>query len=154
MSAFASVVMTVCVLVWACFVAYMSGMMIAHVIFDVNYPTFANFVLVDAGDVIVGLTKCIAYGTAIPIVSAQRGLATFGGSEGVGWATTSAVVSSSLAVIVLQFIISAHRRVLEMMAQTVRCLVQWQNGSNHDAVAGFTVPTVAARGEVKPAAPQ
>ncbi|MCA9606428.1 MAG: ABC transporter permease [Myxococcales bacterium] len=103
----ASMVMTFCLLVWACVVAYLSGMVTAYVVFDVNFLTFANFMLVDAGDVIVGLTKCLAYGAAIPIVSAQRGLATFGGSEGVGWATTSAVVSSSLAVIVLQFFISA-----------------------------------------------
>lgn len=103
----ASVVMTFCLLVWATFVAFACGMMTANVIFEVNFHTFANFMLVDAGDVIVGLTKCLAYGAAIPIVSAHRGLSTFGGSEGVGWATTSAVVSSSLAVIVLQFLISA-----------------------------------------------
>jgi phospholipid/cholesterol/gamma-HCH transport system permease protein len=103
----ASVVMTFCLLVWATFVAFLSGMITANVIFEVNYATFANFMLVDLGDVTVGLTKCLAYGAAIPVVSAHRGLATFGGSEGVGAATTSAVVSSSLAVIVLQFIISA-----------------------------------------------
>jgi phospholipid/cholesterol/gamma-HCH transport system permease protein len=103
----ASVVMTFCLLIWAAFVAFVAGMITANVIFDVNYHTFANFMLVDAGDIIVGLTKCLAYGAAIPVVSAQRGLSTFGGSEGVGWATTSAVVSSSLAVIVLQFFISA-----------------------------------------------
>ncbi|CAG0966916.1 Intermembrane phospholipid transport system permease protein MlaE [Anaerolineae bacterium] len=103
----ASVVMTFCLLIWAGFVAFLSGMVTANVLFDVNYHTFANFMLVDIGDVVVGLTKCLAYGAAIPIVSAQRGLSTFGGSEGVGWATTSAVVSSSLAVIILQFFISA-----------------------------------------------
>jgi len=103
----ASLIMTVCLLVFAAFVAFMAGMVTANAVFDVNYRTFANFMLVDAGDLVVGLTKCVAYGAAIPIVSAHRGLTTFGGSEGVGWATTSAVVSSSLAVIVLQFIISA-----------------------------------------------
>ena len=103
----ASVVMTFCLLIWAAFVSFMSGMVTAHFVFDVNYQTFANFMLVDAGDIIVGLTKCLAYGAAIPVVSALRGLQTFGGSEGVGSATTSAVVSSSLAVIVLQFFISA-----------------------------------------------
>lgn len=103
----ASLIMTVCLLVWGAVVAFLAGMITAHVVFDVNYMTFANLMLVDSGDVIVGLTKCVAYGAAIPVVSAQRGLTTFGGSEGVGWATTSAVVSSSLAVIVLQFIISA-----------------------------------------------
>lgn len=103
----ASIVMTFCLLIWATFVAFIAGMLTAYVIFDVNFHTFANFMLVDAGDVIVGLTKMLAYGAAIPVVSSLRGLTTFGGSEGVGWATTSAVVSSSLAVIVLQFIISA-----------------------------------------------
>ncbi len=103
----ASVVMTFALLIWAAFVAFVAGMITANVVFEVNFATFANFMLVDAGDVIVGLVKCLAYGAAIPIVSARAGLTTFGGSEGVGWATTSAVVNSSLAVIVLNFFISA-----------------------------------------------
>jgi phospholipid/cholesterol/gamma-HCH transport system permease protein len=48
----------------------------------------------------------VAYGAAIPIVSAQAGLSTYGGSEGVGSATTRAVVNSSLAVIMLNLAIS------------------------------------------------
>jgi phospholipid/cholesterol/gamma-HCH transport system permease protein len=103
----ASIVMTTCLLIWAAFVAAVAGLLTANLVFDVGYQTFLNLMLVDYGDVIVGLTKCLAYGAAIPVVSAHRGLTTFGGSEGVGWATTSAVVSSSLAVIVLQFLISA-----------------------------------------------
>ena len=43
---------------------------------------------------------------ATVIISAHAGLTAFGGSEGVGSATTRAVVGSSLAVIVLNFIIS------------------------------------------------
>jgi phospholipid/cholesterol/gamma-HCH transport system permease protein len=103
----ASIVMTFAVLIWGGVMAFGAGMITANVVFEVNYATFANFSLVDAGDVIVGLTKGLAYGAAIPIVSARAGLTTFGGSEGVGWATTSAVVNSSLAVIVLNFFISA-----------------------------------------------
>jgi phospholipid/cholesterol/gamma-HCH transport system permease protein len=62
--------------------------------------------LIDVGDVSIGLAKCIAYGAAIPIVSGYCGLSTFGGSEGVGWATTRAVVNTSLAIIILTFFIS------------------------------------------------
>ena len=62
--------------------------------------------LVDWGDLATGLAKCVAYGAAIPIVSGYCGLSTFGGSEGVGWATTRAVVNSSLAIIILNAIIS------------------------------------------------
>lgn len=103
----ASLTMTFCLLIWAGFVAFGAGMITANVVFEVNYATFANFSLVDAGDLSVGLAKCVAYGAAIPIVSARCGLTTFGGSEGVGWATTNAVVQSSLAVIVLNFLISS-----------------------------------------------
>jgi phospholipid/cholesterol/gamma-HCH transport system permease protein len=81
-------------------------MITAYSFFDVAPRTFCNISLVDIGDLSVGLTKCVAYGAAIPIVSGYCGLSTFGGSEGVGWATTRAVVNSSLATIILNFFIS------------------------------------------------
>lgn len=102
----ASIVMTVVLsLIAGCF-AFLTGMWTAHAFFGVNTSTFADFSLVDRGDAIVGLTKSIAYGAAIPVISAHSGLTTRGGSEGVGWATTRAVVSSSLAVVALNFVIS------------------------------------------------
>ena len=74
--------------------------------FGINPRTFVNLSLVDPGDVTVGIAKCLAYGAAIPVVSVHAGLTTFGGSAGVGAATTRAVVNSSLAVIALDFLIS------------------------------------------------
>jgi phospholipid/cholesterol/gamma-HCH transport system permease protein len=74
--------------------------------FSMNPRTFADTSLVDGSDIVIGLAKCIAYGAAIPVISGYSGLSTFGGSEGVGWATTRAVVNSSLAVIALNFVIS------------------------------------------------
>ncbi len=103
----AGIVATTAVIIWAALVAWTSGMLTAWSFFGVLPRTFANTSMVGVGDLVVGLTKCIAYGAAIPVVSAQSGLSTFGGSEGVGWATTRAVVNSSLAVIVLNFFISA-----------------------------------------------
>ncbi len=108
----ASVVMTICLIVWSAVVAAMAGMLTAWVMFDLNPITFLNLSLVDSVDLGTGLAKCVAYGAAIPIVSGQAGLATFGGSEGVGTATTQAVVNSSLAVIMLNLIISATSFVL------------------------------------------
>jgi len=102
----ASVVMTTVLIIWAAFIATIAGGAMAHFAFDVSYRTFFNLSLVDTGDVITGFTKCVAYGAAIPVVSSYCGLSTFGGSEGVGWATTRAVVNSSLAIIVLNFFIS------------------------------------------------
>jgi phospholipid/cholesterol/gamma-HCH transport system permease protein len=87
-------------------VAYLAGMWTAYAFFDLNPRTFANVSMVSVGDLTIGLTKCIAYGAAIPVISGYCGLTAFGGSEGVGSATTRAVVSSSLAVIMLNFMIS------------------------------------------------
>jgi len=103
---FASIVMTTVLIIWSAAVAFTSGMVTAYSFFDVAPRTFCNMSLIDVGDLAVGLAKCVAYGAAIPVVSGYCGLSTFGGSEGVGWATTRAVVNSSLAVIVLNFFIS------------------------------------------------
>jgi phospholipid/cholesterol/gamma-HCH transport system permease protein len=102
----ASMVMTTVLIVWAGTVAFLAGAGTANVAFDVPLRTFFNMSLVDWGDLSTGLTKCIAYGAAIPVVSGYCGLSTFGGSEGVGWATTRAVVNSSLAIIMLNAFIS------------------------------------------------
>jgi phospholipid/cholesterol/gamma-HCH transport system permease protein len=102
----ASLVMTLVLIVFSGTVAFCAGAATAYFAFDVNPQTFFNVQLVDIGDLVTGLTKCIAYGAAIPVVSGYCGLSTFGGSEGVGWATTRAVVNSSLAIIILNFFIS------------------------------------------------
>ncbi len=102
----ASMVMTLVLVVWSAVVAFIAGLGTAYIAFGVNPRTFINLDLVDYGDMTTGLAKCVAYGAAIPIVSSYCGLSTFGGSEGVGWATTRAVVNSSLAIIVLNFFIS------------------------------------------------
>ena len=102
----ASMVMTTALIVWAATVAFFAGAATAYVAFDVPLRTFCNMQLIDAGDLTIGLSKCVAYGAAIPIVSGYCGLSTFGGSEGVGWATTRAVVNSSLAIIILNAFIS------------------------------------------------
>lgn len=102
----ASLFMFVMLVVLAGGVATVTGTWTASAFFGLNPRTFLNLSLLNASDVVVGLTKCVAYGAAIPIISAHAGLTAFGGSEGVGSATTRAVVGSSLAVIVLNFLIS------------------------------------------------
>lgn len=102
----ASVVMTLVLSTIAGTVAWVAGMVTAGTFFNITPGTFINLSLVGVGDAVSFVTKCVAYGAAIPVVSGYCGLVTYGGSEGVGWATTSAVVSSSLSVVVLDFFIS------------------------------------------------
>ena len=56
---------------------------------------------VDLGDIGTGLLKACGFAVAIGVVSCQRGLATRGGADGVGRATTSAVVTSLFLLVVL-----------------------------------------------------
>jgi phospholipid/cholesterol/gamma-HCH transport system permease protein len=51
--------------------------------------------------------KATSFGAAIPVVAGFCGLQARGSSEGVGWATTAAVIGSSFAVIALDFVLSA-----------------------------------------------
>jgi phospholipid/cholesterol/gamma-HCH transport system permease protein len=102
----ASLAMFTMLVVLAACVATATGVWTASAFFELNPRTFLNLSLVNGSDVIVGLAKCVAYGAAIPIISAHAGLTAFGGSEGVGSATTRAVVGSSMAVIALNFLIS------------------------------------------------
>lgn len=102
----ASVVMTLALAIWGGVVCFSAGAVVANVAFDVSPGAFFDFGMVRGGDVITGIVKALAYGAAIPIVSGYCGLTTFGGSEGVGSATTRAVVNSSLAIILLNLVIS------------------------------------------------
>lgn len=57
-------------------------------------------------DMIEGLLKTIPFGMLIALIGCRQGLATTGGAQGVGKATTSAVVFASMAVYVTDFFIS------------------------------------------------
>jgi phospholipid/cholesterol/gamma-HCH transport system permease protein len=58
------------------------------------------------GDVGTGLLKSLAFAAAIGLVACQRGLATRGGAEGVGNATTSAVVTSLFTLVVIDAVLT------------------------------------------------
>jgi phospholipid/cholesterol/gamma-HCH transport system permease protein len=103
----ATLVMTVFLTIIALAVAVGAGTLMAWASFGVNPVVFFSFEKVTLGDMITGITKAICFGAAIPVVAGYCGLTTRGGSEGVGSATTRAVINSSLAVIVLDFILSA-----------------------------------------------
>lgn len=102
----ASIVMTTALVIWIATVMFFAGAVTAFSFFDVSFRTFFSFAMFVPGDLYVGLIKCVVYGAAIPVVSGYCGLSTFGGSEGVGWATTRAVVNSCLAVVILDLVIS------------------------------------------------
>lgn len=102
----ASVLMTLVLSVIALVVSYATGMWVAFEMFEVNPSTFYNTSFIEWGDLVIFVMKSLAYGIAIPVIAAEAGLSAFGGSEGVGWATTKSVVNASLAITFLDFVLS------------------------------------------------
>jgi phospholipid/cholesterol/gamma-HCH transport system permease protein len=56
---------------------------------------------VQGWDVITGLVKSLAFSVAIALIACQQGFAAEGGAEGVGKRTTSTVVTSLFAIVIL-----------------------------------------------------
>lgn len=102
----ASTVMMVVLTIFAVLVSYVAGALTAYSFFGLNLRTFVDLSMIGWFDVNIGLVKALAYGMAVPVTACQAGLSVVGGSEGVGQATTQAVVNASLAVVILDFIIS------------------------------------------------
>jgi phospholipid/cholesterol/gamma-HCH transport system permease protein len=103
----ASIIMTLVLATLGSVVMYAAGGLTADFSFGVNPNTFFDLSIVRFRHLAMFAIKAIAYGGAIPIVSGFCGMRARGSSEGVGWATTAAVIGSSFAVILLDFIISA-----------------------------------------------
>ncbi len=103
----ASLVMTVMLTVVGSGVMYAAGGLTAQYSFGVNPHVYFDISQVRPRHLIMMTIKAAAFGAAIPIVAGFCGLRARGSSEGVGWATTAAVIGSSFAVIALDFVISA-----------------------------------------------
>jgi phospholipid/cholesterol/gamma-HCH transport system permease protein len=67
---------------------------------------YQSFKYIGIKDLIVGLIKVIVFSIIIIIVSSYEGLNTYGGAEGVGNASTNAVVASFFLIILSNFIIT------------------------------------------------
>lgn len=103
----ASLVMTLALTLVGSTVMFAAGGLTAQYSFGVNPSTFYDVAQVRPRHLVMLVVKALAFGAAIPIVAGFCGLRARGSSEGVGWATTAAVIGSSFAVIILDFVISA-----------------------------------------------
>ncbi len=88
------------------FIAIMGGLGISIMGVDISSETFlggfrSSFLL---QDFINGLIKAAVFGLAIGLVGCYEGFQTRGGAAGVGKATTSSVVISSVLVLIFDFI--------------------------------------------------
>jgi phospholipid/cholesterol/gamma-HCH transport system permease protein len=86
----------------------LGAMAIAVLQFDVSSQLFLRgaYEFVTIGDFLSGLIKALVFGFLIGSVSCQQGLGARGGTEGVGRATTRAVVAGSVSVLVSDFFLT------------------------------------------------
>ncbi len=90
-------------------VGVMGGMMVAHVRFHQGAATYLenSLTMVDLNDLFSGLFKTFFFGMIIATVSCHKGFMTSGGAEGVGRATTGAVVVSCMSILVADYFLTA-----------------------------------------------
>ena len=84
------------------------GFMISYLLLGLNanqYWTTAYQAL-RFGDVIMGLTKPVLFGFIIASIGCYYGLSAKGGTQGVGRATTQAVVAASVLILVSDFFVT------------------------------------------------
>ena len=86
----------------------LGGMVISRYEFQVDYQLYYNTVTrnLTVADIVSGLGKTVVFGFIIAIVGCYRGLETRGGTEGIGKATTAAVVTSAIAIIISDFFLT------------------------------------------------
>ena len=102
----ASLVATPLLTVIGATVAIASGFAMGYLRFHISPGTFLSLALTDFRDLYIGLAKTVTYGAVVPVVATEAGLSARRGAEGVGDATTRAVVNCSFTIILLDFVIS------------------------------------------------
>lgn len=104
----ACIVMLPVLVIWADFLAIAGATVMAFFSIDITMFHFADSLKLffNPMDVFFGVFKTAVFGAIIAITGAYFGFETKGGAEGVGNATTKAVVTSAVLVLVFDFFIA------------------------------------------------
>lgn len=89
-------------------VGILGGYLVSAVIMDANPTTYLDntFQFMELQDLTSGLVKAAVFGLLISTIGCAQGFHTRGGAEGVGRATTAAVVSGSIAILIANFFLT------------------------------------------------
>jgi phospholipid/cholesterol/gamma-HCH transport system permease protein len=89
-------------------IGIVGGYLISVLYFGANPVTYVEntFRYMDLDDLFSGVIKAAVFGLIISVVGCQKGYFTRGGAEGVGQATTRAVVLASIAILITDFFLT------------------------------------------------
>jgi len=89
-------------------IGIVGGYLVSVVLLGANPVSYIDntFRFMSSDDITSGLIKAAVFGMLIALIGCQQGLYTKGGAEGVGRATTRAVVLASMAVLISDFFLT------------------------------------------------
>lgn len=104
----ASVIMLPLLVVMADFVGIGGGYLVAVDLLHANPVTYVHnsFQFLQMNDFTSGVIKAAVFGLIFSLIGCQKGYFTEGGAEGVGIATTRAVVAGSLSILLADFFLT------------------------------------------------
>ena len=105
----AGVLMTPLLTVVSDFVGVLGGYFVGVHILGINPGVFLKNIsrLVDLNDIYSGLVKAACFGLILSLIGCYKGFNTYGGAEGVGRATTEAVVLASITILISDYFLTA-----------------------------------------------
>jgi phospholipid/cholesterol/gamma-HCH transport system permease protein len=91
------------------FVGIIGGYLVGVKLLRINEGAYIDKMIkfVELNDIYNGLVKAAVFGLILSIVSCYKGFYAKGGAEGVGRATTEAVVASSVTILVTDYILTS-----------------------------------------------
>jgi phospholipid/cholesterol/gamma-HCH transport system permease protein len=97
-------------------VGYLGGYLVSVYLFGVNKTLYIRYTqnFAQMEDVFHGLIKAAVFGFLLSTISCLYGYYTKGGAKGVGEATTKAVVSSSIAILIFDYLITYLLRLFNL----------------------------------------
>lgn len=105
----AGMIMLPILTIFADVIGVAGGYGVSVFLLDVNPTVYMKrtFDYLEVADVYGGLLKAFVFGAIIALISCQRGFTTSGGAEGVGQATTGAVVASCMLILISDYFMTA-----------------------------------------------
>lgn len=91
------------------FVGIIGGYLVGVKMLGVNEGAFVNKIekILGLEDIYNGLVKSAVFGIIMSVICCYKGFNTKGGAEGVGKATTEAVVASSLTILISDYVLTS-----------------------------------------------
>jgi phospholipid/cholesterol/gamma-HCH transport system permease protein len=90
-------------------VGIVGGYFVGVILLGINPGVYMNKMInmLEPADLVQGMVKALVFGLILTLVGCYKGYNTYGGAEGVGRATTEAVVISSVSILIGTYVLTS-----------------------------------------------